>query len=106
MLRDELEFDTTVGREQLRECTEQTKAMRAANEKPKVEAKRIQLMHVHVCPHCGYLLRREEVDGRQVASGMFHCPKCDLDGPLNVEIRDVTEVDVNDSDSRGGGSSG
>ncbi len=51
-------------------------------------------MHVHVCTHCGYVLRREEVDSRQVASGMFHCPKCDLDGPLNVEIREVAEPDA------------
>jgi len=101
-----MEFDMAGGREQLRQCTEQIKAMRPADEKLQVEAKRVQLMHVHVCPHCGYLLRREEVDGRQVASGMFHCPKCDLDGPLNMEIRDVTDVDVKDSYSRGGGSSG
>jgi hypothetical protein len=52
------------------------------------------LIHVHVCIYCGYLLRREEVDGLQVASGIFHCSKCDLDGPLNVEIREATEVNV------------
>ena len=51
-------------------------------------------MHVHVCIHCGYLVRREEVDGLQVASGIFHCSKCDLDGPLNVEIRQAAEVNV------------
>ena len=50
------------------------------------------LIHVHVCTHCGHPIRREEVDSRQVASGIFHCPKCDFDGPLNVEIRGVTEL--------------
>lgn len=28
------------------------------------------LIHVHVCIYCGCLLRREEVDSRQVASGI------------------------------------
>jgi len=49
------------------------------------------LIHVHVCIHCGHPLRREEVDSRQVASGIFHCSNCDLDGPLNVEIREATD---------------
>jgi predicted RNA-binding Zn-ribbon protein involved in translation (DUF1610 family) len=65
-----------------------------------------QFIHVHVCIHCGYVLRREEVDSRQVASGMFHCPKCGLDAPLNVEIRVATELDVGRSGLQGGGSSG
>jgi predicted RNA-binding Zn-ribbon protein involved in translation (DUF1610 family) len=64
-----------------------------------------QFIHVHVCRHCGYLVGREEVDSRQVASGMFHCPKCGLEGPLNVEIRDISEVDVNDNASQESGSS-
>ena len=63
-------------------------------------------IHVHVCIHCGYLLRREEVDGLQVASGIFHCSKCDLDAPLNVEIRDATELDVGRSGLQRSGSSG
>jgi len=67
-----------------------------------------RLIHAHVCIKCGHAIRREDVDSRQVASGMFHCPKCGLEGPLNVEIRDVAEVDVNDNDndSHGSGSSG
>jgi hypothetical protein len=64
------------------------------------------LIHVNACIHCGHLLRREEIDSRQVASGIFHCPKCCLEGPLNVEIRNINEVDVNDNDSQGSGSSG
>ena len=58
------------------------------------------LLHVHVCIHCGHACQREEVDSPQVASGIIRCPKCGLAGPLNVEIRNVTEVDVNDSDSQ------
>jgi hypothetical protein len=61
-------------------------------------------IHVHVCRHCGYALRREEVDSRQVASGMFHCPKYDLDGPLNVEIQKITELEASRDGSRGSGS--
>ncbi len=80
--------------------------MTVAKDKSQVGDGRVQLIHEHVCINCGQAVKREEVDSRQVASGMFHCPKCDLDGPLNLEIRNVTEVDENDSDSRGGGSSG
>lgn len=64
-----------------------------------------QYVHVHVCIYCGYLLRREEVDGLQVASGIFHCSKCELDGPLNMEIREATEVNVSPSDLHGSESS-
>ncbi len=47
------------------------------------------LMHFHVCIHCGSALNRELFEGRALTSGIFHCPKCGLDGPLNVEIREV-----------------
>lgn len=53
-----------------------------------------QLVHVHVCIHSGHLLRWEQVDSQQVGSGIFHCPKCDLDGPLNLEIRDASQLDT------------
>ena len=51
-----------------------------------------QYIQVHVCINCGYLHRREDVDSRQVASGLFRCLKCYLDGPLNVETRDAAEL--------------
>jgi hypothetical protein len=46
------------------------------------------LVHVHVCVHCGYARRREEVDTREVGSGILHCPQCGRDGALNLEIRE------------------
>lgn len=46
------------------------------------------LMHVHICIHCGHPRPREQVENREVRSGILHCPRCGLDGPLNVEIRD------------------
>ena len=49
------------------------------------------LMHFHVCKHCGAATRREEFEGRALTSGIFLCPKCGLEGPLNVEIREVQE---------------
>jgi predicted RNA-binding Zn-ribbon protein involved in translation (DUF1610 family) len=51
------------------------------------------LLHVHVCIQCGHVLRREELDSRQVASGVIRCPKCGRDGPLNIEIREIKELD-------------
>ena len=50
-----------------------------------------ELMHVHVCVRCGHTRRREEVTGQEMASGIFQCPNCDSNGPLNVEIRGAYE---------------
>lgn len=52
------------------------------------------LLHFHVCIHCGSSFRREEVEGRVHTMGLFLCPKCEIEGPLNIEIREVdNEVD-------------
>jgi len=47
------------------------------------------LLHFHVCIHCGSAFRREVFEGRSITSGVFLCPKCGLEGPLNVEIREA-----------------
>ena len=47
------------------------------------------LLHVHVCIHCNNVRRREEVDNRELASGILHCPECGVDSPLNVEFREL-----------------
>jgi predicted RNA-binding Zn-ribbon protein involved in translation (DUF1610 family) len=47
------------------------------------------LAHRHVCIYCGDSRTREDVESREVSSGILHCPKCGLDGPLNIEIRDL-----------------
>lgn len=48
-----------------------------------------ELHHFHVCVHCGSIFRREEFVGREITSGIYHCSRCGLDGPLNIEIREV-----------------
>jgi predicted RNA-binding Zn-ribbon protein involved in translation (DUF1610 family) len=50
------------------------------------------LIHVHVCVNCGTLTRREAFEGRALSSGIFTCPKCGDEGPLNVEIRSMQEL--------------
>lgn len=45
-------------------------------------------LHLHICVHCGHPRTREDVKVREVSSGILHCPKCDLDGPLNIEVRE------------------
>ena len=50
------------------------------------------LIHVHVCDHCRSLFRREAFEGRPLSSGIFTCPKCGNEGPLNVEIRSLDEL--------------
>lgn len=49
------------------------------------------LVHVHVCVHCGAVYRREEMEGRVHTTGIFLCPKCGVEGPLNLEIREMNE---------------
>ena len=56
--------------------------------------KETRLFHIHVCVHCGSLYRREEYEGRPLTSGVFFCTRCGLEGPLNVEIREVTDTDM------------
>lgn len=47
-----------------------------------------ELNHFHVCVHCGSAFRREEYEGRALTSGVYLCPKCGLEGPLNVVIQE------------------
>ncbi len=49
------------------------------------------LLHFHVCVHCGSAFRREVFEGRSLTSGILLCPKCGLEGPLNVEILEAVE---------------
>jgi predicted nucleic acid-binding Zn-ribbon protein len=57
------------------------------------------LLHFHVCVHCGSAFRREAFEGRALTSGIFPCPKCGLEGPLNVEIRQSIEPEKKSLDS-------
>jgi predicted RNA-binding Zn-ribbon protein involved in translation (DUF1610 family) len=54
---------------------------------------RTEFLHFHVCVHCGSAIRREEYEGRALTSGIFPCPKCGVEGPLNVVIREVKADD-------------
>jgi predicted RNA-binding Zn-ribbon protein involved in translation (DUF1610 family) len=47
--------------------------------------------HFHVCVQCGGAFRREEFGARAITSGIYTCPKCGHEGPLNVEIREVED---------------
>ena len=49
------------------------------------------LLHFHVCVHCASPFRREEVEGRVHTTGLFLCPKCGTEGPLNIEIREIND---------------
>jgi hypothetical protein len=49
------------------------------------------LLHFHVCIHCKAAFRREDVEGRVHTTGLFICPKCGKEGPLNIEIHEVDD---------------
>jgi len=51
-----------------------------------------RLIHVHACVDCGSLFSRKMYEGRALTSGVFHCPNCGHEGPLNVEIRESDEL--------------
>jgi len=53
-----------------------------------------RLIHVHACVGCGSLFSRKMYEGRALTSGVFHCPNCGHEGPLNVEIRNEDERSV------------
>jgi len=61
--------------------------------------------HFHVCVHCGGAFRREEFGARAITSGIYTCPKCGHEGPLNVEIRAVKDHAEDKNNPSGGGSS-
>jgi hypothetical protein len=48
-----------------------------------------ELIHLHICVYCGSAFRREEVEGRAHTTGLFLCPQCGVEGPLNIEIREI-----------------
>ncbi|MDR3722869.1 MAG: hypothetical protein P4K83_00075, partial [Terracidiphilus sp.] len=56
------------------------------------------LLHVHVCVHCGSAFRREVFTGRAITSGVYRCPNCGIEGPLNIEIRETQEPEEKDSE--------
>ncbi len=62
---------------------------------PNSSALRSSLLHVHVCVQCGSAIRREKLEGRAHTTGIFPCPKCGFEGPLNLEIREMDESEPN-----------
>jgi predicted RNA-binding Zn-ribbon protein involved in translation (DUF1610 family) len=52
------------------------------------------LVHVHVCTHCGGAFRRELFEGRMHSTGIYPCPKCGNEGPLNIEIHPTQELEI------------
>jgi hypothetical protein len=50
---------------------------------------RTEYIHLHICIHCGHPRGREQVEVLEVSSGILHCPKCGVDGPLNIDIREI-----------------
>jgi len=50
-----------------------------------------QLVHVHICVACGRASRREDPDGMPDAAGVFHCSRCEHEGPLNEAVIEETD---------------
>jgi hypothetical protein len=56
------------------------------------------LLHFHVCVHCGSAFQRQVFEGRSLTSGIYLCLTCDLEGPLNVEIRETDKPEPESSE--------
>ena len=61
------------------------------------------LSHFHMCVHCGSTFRREEFEGRPLTSGIYTCPKCGFEGPLNVVVREDEEPEKQSENQPGSG---
>jgi predicted RNA-binding Zn-ribbon protein involved in translation (DUF1610 family) len=61
--------------------------------------------HFHLCVQCGGAFRREEFGARAITSGIYSCPKCGHEGPLNVEIREAEDFAQKNGSPSGAGSS-
>jgi DNA-directed RNA polymerase subunit RPC12/RpoP len=68
--------------------------------RPKSKNPTDPFIHVHVCVNCGSALRREEFEDQAHTTGIYLCPKCGVEGPLNIEIRatDTLEEDSEKAD--------
>ena len=49
-------------------------------------------IHVHICVRCGHASRREDFGDCEVVTGIYRCPKCHMDGPLNIQIHDAAKL--------------
>jgi transcription elongation factor Elf1 len=49
--------------------------------------RKVALIHIHTCIHCGQARYREDIGDHEINSGILHCPGCGMDGPLNVQIQ-------------------
>ncbi len=58
----------------------------------------IPLIAVHVCRSCGAVVRRSDAAGAPNASGIFRCPVCSAEGPLNLQVQPSSRTDKSDPD--------
>ena len=50
-------------------------------------------VHVHVCIHCRGAFRREKFEDGAHTTGIYLCPECGIEGPLNIEIHAVDTLE-------------
>jgi len=48
--------------------------------------------HAHQCQACGHVVRIDDVDAKDIATGIVTCQKCDTTGPVNVKIVDSQTI--------------
>jgi len=45
---------------------------------------------VHLCPRCRHILNLEEINLRTITTGIVECPKCLWEGPIEIQVIDVS----------------
>ena len=49
-----------------------------------------RLESAHVCPKCGFVLNLAEIDLKAATIGIVICPRCELSGPIEIQIVEHT----------------
>jgi predicted RNA-binding Zn-ribbon protein involved in translation (DUF1610 family) len=53
--------------------------------------KQSQWESVHVCPKCGFVFNLSQIDMRTVTTGIVECPRCQWNGPVEIQIVEMEE---------------
>jgi predicted RNA-binding Zn-ribbon protein involved in translation (DUF1610 family) len=60
------------------------------NPPPAKPIENAQWESVHICPHCGHILSLDDINLRTITTGILECPKCQWEGPIEIQVTDIS----------------